>query len=294
MAAMAPGKRKDSQKMSNMFNLKKDLIFFDLEATGLSVVRDRIVQIGMVKYSPGKEEPEQYESLVNPEMVLISPEAYEVHGISAQDVANKPTFAQLADEVLEFIGDGDLAGYNSDRFDVPLLMEEFTRVGKKLDMSVRRTIDVQRIFYKMEPRTLAAAYRFYCQKEMENAHDAIADVKATAEVLMGQIEMYKDKDYVDKDDQVISNPIKNDVEALSSFTSDLRFLDATQKIKVNEQGVPVFNFGKYMNQPVAPALAKDRNYYHWILEKEFSTQVKDLVKRLLKEYESQQNSTLFP
>jgi len=276
-----------------MFNLKKDLIFFDLEATGLSVVRDRIVQIAMVKYSPGSDEPEEYESLVNPEMVLISPEAFEVHGISAQDVANKPTFSQLADEILAFIGDADLAGYNSDRFDVPLLMEEFTRVGKKLDMSVRKTVDVQRIFYKMEPRTLAAAYRFYCQKEMVNAHDALVDVKATADVLIGQIKMYEGRDYVDKDDNVIENPVRNDVDILSEFTSDLRFMDATQKIKMNDQGVPIFNFGKYMNQPVAPALAKDRNYYHWILEKEFSTQVKDLVKRLLKEYETQQNSSLF-
>lgn len=273
-----------------MFNLKKDLVFFDLEATGLSVVRDRIVQIAMVKYMPGKEEPAIYESLINPEMVPISEEAYTVHGISAQDVANKPTFLQESEKILQFIGNADLAGYNSDRFDVPLLMEEFHRVGKKLDMSVRKTIDVQRIFYKMEPRTLSAAYRFYCDKKLVGAHDALADVKATAEVLQGQIQRYEGVDYVDKDDQIIPAPVKNDMEALSAFTNDLRFLDATQKIKINDQGVPVFNFGKYMNQPVGASLWKDRNYYHWIREKEFSTQVKDLVGRLLKEYEEGQNN----
>ena len=268
-----------------MFNLKKDLIFFDLEATGLSVVRDRIVQIAMIKYKPGQTEPEEFETLVNPEMVPISEEAYKVHGISPQDVANKPTFRQLADRILEFMGNADLAGYNSDRFDVPLLMEEFARVGKNLNMNGRKTVDVQRIFYKMEPRTLTAAYSFYCQKKLEGAHDALIDVKATAEVLKGQIDKYESVDYIGPDDQVITTPVRNDVEALSRFTNDLRFVDATQKIRLDDKGVAVFNFGKYINQPVGESLYKDRNYFHWILEKEFSTQMKEAVKRLLKEHE---------
>ena len=274
-----------------MFNLKRDLIFFDLEATGLSVVRDRIVQIAMIKYSPGKEQPTEFESLVNPEMVPISPEAYAVHGISNQDVANQPTFRQIAQKIMDFIGDGDLAGYNSDRFDVPLLVEEFARVGVEFDLMARRTVDIQRIFYKMEPRTLSAAYRYYCKKTLEGAHDAMVDVRATAEVLQGQLEMYDGVSYEDGDGNLIENPVRNDVKALSEFTGDLRFLDATQKIRINEERIPVFNFGKYINKPVGSSLYNDRPYYHWIQEKEFSTQVKQWTKRLVKEYEKTQKDT---
>ncbi|MDX1684203.1 MAG: 3'-5' exonuclease [Saprospiraceae bacterium] len=268
-----------------MFNLKRDLVFFDVEATGLSVVRDRIVQIGMVKYTP-EGSVEEYEQLINPG-IPISEEAYKVHGISSTDVANKPTFQQVSDEIMDFIGDADLAGYNSDRYDIPMLMEEFHRVGKEFVMDNRRTVDVQRIFYKMEPRTLDAAYRYYCDKKMENAHDALVDVRATAEVLKGQLDMYEGIDYVDKDGNVIENPIQNDVKALSEFTNDLRFLDATQKIRMDENHVAVFNFGKYLNKPVGEVLYKDRQYFNWILAKEFSSQVKQLVKRLVKEYEQE-------
>lgn len=268
-----------------MFKLKKDLVFFDVEATGLSVVRDRIVQIGMVKYRPDGEVVE-YERLINPG-VPISEEAYRVHGISSADVANKPTFQQIGQEIRDFIGEADLAGYNSDRFDIPMLMEEFYRAGIPFDMESRRSIDVQRIFYKMEPRTLTAAYRFYCGKTMENAHDALVDVRATAEVLMGQIEKYEGVDFEDGDGNITPEPIQNDVKVLSEFTNDLRFLDATQKIRLNEDKVPVFSFGKYINKPVGEALYKDRQYFNWILEKEFSSQVKQLVKRLVKDYEKQ-------
>lgn len=271
-----------------MFNLKKDLVFFDVEATGLNVVRDRVIQIGMVKYQPNGEVIE-YEQLINPG-IPISEEAYQVHGISSADVANKPTFLQASKDIMQFIGEADLAGYNSDRFDIPMLMEEFHRCGMTLDMDKRKTIDVQRIFYKMEPRTLSAAYRYYCGEKMENAHDALEDVRATAKVLMGQIKMYEGQDYEDKDGKVISAPIQNDVKALSEFTNDLRFLDATQKIRLNEEHIPVFNFGKYMNKPVGEVLYKDRQYYGWILEKEFSSQVKQLVKRLVKEYEQSLNT----
>ena len=140
------------------FNLTNDLVFFDIEATGLNVVKDRIVQLALIKYSPNKEEPEELEMLINPGPVLISEEAYNVHGISAQMVANKPTFPQLAKKIFDFIGDADLSGYNSDRYDIPMLMEEFARAGIEFDLAKRKTIDVQKIFYKMEPRTLSAAY----------------------------------------------------------------------------------------------------------------------------------------
>ena len=265
------------------FNLNRDLIFFDIESTGLNVVRDRIIQLGMIKYPKDGGEPIELEMLVNPG-IPISEEAMGVHGISAKDVANKPVFAQVAQQILDFIGDGDLAGYNSNRFDVPLLMEEFARVGIEFDVSKRRTIDVQRIFYKMEPRTLSAALKFYTGKKMENAHDALADVRATVDVLRGQLERYKDVD-LEIGDEVIEAPVVNDMKALHNFTNDLKTIDATQRLKYNKDGVAVFNFGKYTNQPVGETIYKDRQYYHWILNKEFSSQVKQFVKKTLKEYE---------
>ena len=271
------------------FNLSKDLIFFDVESTGLNVVRDRILQIALIKFSPGKEEPEELSLLINPG-VPIPEESYAIHGISAQDVANKPTFAQVAEKIYKFIGDGDLAGYNSARFDVPILMEEFARVGIEFSMENRSSVDVQRIFYKMEPRTLKAALKFYCGKDIENAHDAMADVQATIDVFKGQLERYKDTNFEDSDGNEIIRPIRNDMKAIHEFTNDLRFVDATQKLRYDENGVVVFNFGKYNNQPAAPALHKDRQYYHWILEKEFSAQVKQAVKKLVKEHEKELRS----
>lgn len=270
------------------FNLERNLIFFDIESTGLNVVRDRIVQIAMVKYfkSSKNKEPEELSMLINPG-IPISEEAMGVHGITPKDVANKPSFQQAAQELFDFIGNADLAGYNSNRFDIPLLMEEFARVGMELDMSKRRTIDVQRIFYKMEPRTLGAALKFYCNKEIENAHDALADVHATIDVLKGQLIRYETQDIVDADDNVIERPVRNDVKVLHEFTTDFRTIDATQRLKYNSDGIAVFNFGKYMGKPVAETLYHDRQYYHWILNKEFSSQVKQFVKSTLKDYEKE-------
>ena len=188
------------------FNLSKDLIFFDVESTGLNVVRDRILQIALIKFSPGKEEPEELSLLINPG-VPIPEESYAIHGISAQDVANKPTFAQVAEKIYKFIGDGDLAGYNSARFDVPILMEEFARVGIEFSMENRSSVDVQRIFYKMEPRTLSAALRYYCNKELEGAHDALADVRATVDVLKGQLIRYEGVDLIVDEEETIPAPI---------------------------------------------------------------------------------------
>ncbi len=269
------------------FNLKKALVFFDIEATGLSVVRDRIIQIAMIKYTPGNPEPEELNMLINPGATLISEEARAVHGISNEDVARKPTFEQVAQKIYNFVGDSDLAGYNSNRYDIPMLMEEFHRAGLELDMDKRSTVDVQRIFYKMEPRTLSAAYRFYCEKHIENAHDALADVRATVEVLKGQLKKYKDVDLIQNEEETIKAPIQNDIKVLHDFTTDLKTIDATQKLKYNSEGTVVFNFGKYVNQPAAEVLYKDRNYYNWILTKEFSSQVKQMVRKLFKEYEKE-------
>lgn len=269
------------------FNLKNDLIFFDLEATGLNVIRDRIMQIAMIKYRADGHAPEEVNMLINPG-ILISPEAMAVHGITPRDVANKPTFNLVAEELHRFIGDADLAGYNSNRFDIPMLLEEFARVGKPLDMTKRKTIDVQRIFYKMEPRTLKAALKYYTGKELIDAHDALADVRATVDVLKGQLERYENVDFIDGNDEVVPNPVRNDVAALHHFTNDFKTIDATQRLKYNQEGVVVFNFGKYVGQPVGEVLYKDRQYYNWILNKEFSYQVKDLAKQLLKEYQKEQ------
>ena len=268
-------------------NLDKDICFFDLEATGLNVIRDRIVQIAIIKYFANGKEPEAFELLINPG-IPISEEAMNVHGITPKDLANKPTFQQVAQKIYDFIGNADLGGYNSNRYDVPLLMEEFARVGIEFDVSKRRTIDVQRIFYKMEPRTLKAALRFYTGKELVNAHNAIADVQATVDVFKGQLEYYKETDLIDGDGNVIEKPIKNDIQVLHDFTTDLKTIDATQRLKYNQDGVVVFNFGKYIGQPVADVIAKDKPYYHWIQNKEFSTQVKQIVKQIFKDYEKAQ------
>lgn len=265
------------------FNLDRDLCFFDIESTGLSVVRDKIVQIAIVKYPKNGGEPIELSMLINPG-IPISEEAMGVHGITPKMLSNQPTFQQAARKLMDFIGDSDLAGYNSNRFDVPMLMEEFARVGMELDMTKRRTIDVQRIFYKMEPRTLSAALKYYTGKKIENAHDALADVWATVDVLKGQLEMYKDVDLEDGDGNIISAPVVNDMNALHHFTTDDKMIDATMRLKYNADGVVIFNFGKYNGQDAAKVLTKDKQYYNWILNKDFSTQVKQLVKKLVKEY----------
>ncbi len=256
--------------------LKKDLVFFDLEATGLHVIRDRIVQIALIKYFADDRAPEERCMLVNPG-IPISEEAMNVHGITPEDVRNKPTFDQIAKEIFDFIGDADLAGYNSNRFDIPFLMEEFDRAGLDFRIDHRRLIDVQRIFYKMEPRTLKAAVKFYCDREFEDAHDALEDVRATIDVLSGQIDKYKGVDLKDGDGEVISEPVRPDVQQLHDFTNDIRVLDATQRLRYDEKGQVVFNFGKYTGQSVKEVITRDPNYYQWMMTKDFSVQVKRIL-----------------
>ena len=269
------------------FNLDRDLVFFDIESTGLNVMKDRIVQIALIKYPKGGEEPIEKEMLVNPG-IPISEESIAIHGITPDKVSNKPTFIQVADEINDFIGDADLSGYNSDRFDIPMLMEEMARAGIDFDVDNRRAIDVQKIFYKMEPRTLVAALKHFCGKKLEDAHDALADVRATVDVLKGQLIMYQETDYEDSDGYTTERPIKNDMAAIAKFIGDTRTVDATQRFKYNHQGEIVFNFGKYVGQPAAELLYKDRHYLNWILEKDFSTQVKKIVKKIVREYADKQ------
>jgi DNA polymerase III subunit epsilon len=267
--------------------LKRDLVFFDIEATGLNIMRDKIVQIGLIKYFKSGENPERFMSLVNPG-IPISAEAMAVHGITPDMLRNQPTFQQISEKLYNFIGDADLAGYNSNRFDVPMLVEEFGRCGIEFNLEKRSLLDVQQIFYKMEPRTLKAAYKFYCEKELIDAHDAMADVEATVAVFQGQLERYQGVNYTDSDGNTIPEPIKPDIQALYQFTNDQKIIDVTQKLKLDHEGRVIFNFGKHEGKEVGPALSEDKQYYHWILEKEFSQQVKQMVKKLVTEYEAAQ------
>ncbi|MEM8583851.1 MAG: 3'-5' exonuclease [Bacteroidota bacterium] len=263
--------------------LDRDLVFFDIESTGLNVVTDRIIQIALIKLKADGSAPEELEMLINPG-VPIKAEAMAVHGITPKMVARKPLFRQVAEQLHKFIGDADLAGYNSNRFDVPILQEEFHRAGISFDLSKRRLIDAQRIFYRMEPRTLRAALKYYTGQEMTNAHDALADVKATVEVFKGQLERYAETDYVDEDGQITHRPLGQTMNEVAKFCENDRFLDATHRIKRDPDGTPVFAFGKYSGQPVGKTCAEDPNYMDWMLKKDFTVQVKDLVKKLTKEY----------
>lgn len=258
-------------------NLPNDLVFFDLEATGLNIVQDRIVQIAMVKlYADGRPAAEM-EMKINP-TIPVSAEAEAIHGLSNAMLEQEPTFNEVAQQLYDFIGDADLGGYNSNRYDVPLLQEEFYRAGIYLDTSKRRLIDAQQIFYRMEPRTLSAALKFYAGKEMENAHDALADVRATVDIFQGQLKHYDGAEYVDGDGNV-SKPFET-IDSIAAFCQDDRFLDATRRLKKGPDGTPQFNFGKYSGQNVADVFAKDPSYLKWILSKDFSTEVKALVKAI--------------
>lgn len=260
-----------------MLNLPNDLVFFDLEATGLNLTRDRIVQIALIKLFADGRPAEELEMKINP-TVPISPEATSIHGLTNDDLKDAPTFSEVAQRLYDFIGDSDLGGYNSNRYDVPLLQEEFYRAGLFLDTGSRRLIDAQHIFYQMEPRTLSAALRFYAGKEMTDAHDALADVRATVEVFRGQLRHYAGATYTREDGTVIE-PF-TDIDSVAEFCRDDRFLDATRRIKRGPDGVPTFNFGKHAGQPVAEVFAKEPSYLKWILDKDFTTEVKALVQAI--------------
>jgi DNA polymerase-3 subunit epsilon len=267
--------------------LQRDICFFDLETTGLNVVKDRIVQIAVVKYFKSGKDPITFNSLINPG-VPISEESSAIHGITASMVANKPSFQDIGDTLWKLFDQADIGGYNSARFDIPLLMEEFARIGKELDMSHRSNIDVQRIFYKMEPRTLKAALKFYCQKEIVNAHNALEDVVATIEVFNGQLTKYEGVELEDEDGVKSPSPIVRNIKELHKFTDDLSTIDGTQKLKFNANKEVVFNFGKYAERLVGKTCFEDKNFYNWLLEKEFTHQVKKIVQAEYKKYEKTQ------
>lgn len=245
-------------------NLKNPLVFFDLETTGTNIVSDRIVEISYLKVYPnGREESKTLR--INPEMHI--PETVSaIHGIYDQDVTDCPTFKQVAKEIVKDIEGADLAGYNSNRFDIPVLAEELLRADVDVDLMKRKFVDVQVVFHKMEQRTLSAAYKFYCNQDLENAHSAEADTKATYEVLKSQLDRYPE--------------IQNDVEFLAKFTAQTNNVDFAGRIIYNEKGEEVINFGKYKGQKVDDVLKKDPGYYGWIMDSDFTLHTKKVLTNI--------------
>ena len=245
-------------------NLKNPIVFFDLETTGTNIVSDRIVEISYLKISPnGMEETKTMR--INPGCP-IPQESTAIHGIHDEDVANSPTFKAVAKTIANDIEGCDLAGYNSNRYDIPLLAEEFLRADVDIDLTKRKFIDVQVVFHKMEQRTLVAAYQFYCDKDLTEAHSAEADTRATYEVLKAQLDRYPD--------------LQNDVDFLSKFTTFTRNVDFAGRIVYNDKDEEIINFGKYKGQRVEDVLRNDIGYYGWIMQGEFPLYTKKILTQI--------------
>ncbi len=242
-------------------NLTKPICFFDLETTGINITNDRVVEISILKVFPnGSEESKTW--LVNPEMPIPA-EVSAIHGITDERVANEPTFKELAKEIHTMVKDSDLAGFNSNRFDIPLLAEEMLRADIDFDMKNRLAIDVQTIFHKMEQRTLSAAYKFYCDKSLENAHTAEADTLATYEVLKAQVARYDE--------------IENDTKFLAEFSSRKKFVDFAGFISYNKEGEECFSFGKHKGKLVTDVLEQEPGYFGWLLNADFPLYTKKVL-----------------
>lgn len=245
-------------------NLKRPIVFLDLETTGTNVGADRIVEIALLKVFPnGSKDSRTYK--INP-TIPIPEETSKIHGIYDKDVKDAPTFKDLSAEINTFLGGSDLAGYNSNKFDIPLLIEEFTRCDIHFDLISRKLIDVQNIFHKMEQRTLAAAYKFYCNKDLVNAHSAEADTLATFEVMLAQLEKY--------------DALKNDVDFLAQFSAITKNVDLAGRIVYNDKNEEVFNFGKYKGRPVVEIFKSDTSYYDWMMKGDFPTNTKNVITAL--------------
>ena len=244
--------------------LDKAICFIDLETTGINVSTDRIVELAIVKIMPDASKQIK-RKLVNPEMPI--PEAAtEVHGITDEMVHQAPTFKQIANEVKQFIEGADLAGYNSNRFDIPMLNEEFLRAGMSVNLENRKLLDVQKVFHMMEQRTLSAAYKFYCNKNLEDAHSAEADASATWEILEAQLEKYP--------------VLGNSVESVVKFTGEDHIIDFARRF-IYENGVEVFNFGKHKGKPVSQVLKEEPQYYDWMMKGDFALHTKQKLTEML-------------
>ncbi len=255
-------------------NLKKPIVFFDLETTGVNIAKDRIVEISILKVHPnGNKEGKTW--LVNPE-IEIPKEASDIHGITNEKVVTEPTFKELATEVSNMIEGCNLAGFNSNRFDIPLLAEEMLRAEVDFDMKNRVAVDVQVIFHKKEQRTLSAAYKFYCNKELENAHSAEADTVATYEILKAQLDTYDD--------------LENDISFLHEFSSHKKRADFAGFIVYNDKDEEIFTFGKYRNQKVKNVLEKDKGYFSWIQNADFPLYTKKVLRKIKEEMSAPSDS----
>jgi len=246
-------------------NITTPIIFFDLETTGLDVAKDRIVELCYIKVFPNGEE-ESRTMRFNP-TIPISKQASEITGITDEDVADCPTFADRAADLFKIFDECDFAGFNSNRFDIPLLCEEFMRCNKDLDVSKRKCIDVQNIYHKLERRTLSAAYKFYCDKDLENAHSADADTRATLEVLEAQLDKYPDD-------------LQNNVKFLAEYSQMNKNVDFAGRIIKNDDDVPVFNFGKHKGKPVVDVLRAEPSFYHWMMQGDFPQNTKQVLTRI--------------
>ena len=244
--------------------LKRPIVFFDLETTGTDNAKDRIVELAFIKLMPDGRK-EKYVKRINPGMP-IPPESTVFHGITDEDVKNSPSFKQIAHELYEWLRGCDMGGYNSSKFDLPLLAEEFLRAGVNVDFTERNMVDVQQIFFKMEARTLSAAYAFYCNKQLENAHSAEADITATIEVLEAQLEKYTD--------------IASDVPGLHKFTHTDEYVDYARRM-VMKDGYPVFNFGKHKGRKVEEIFTAEPQYYDWMMQADFSLHTKQKISEIL-------------
>ncbi len=245
-------------------NLKKPIAFFDLETTGVDVSKDRIVEIAILKVNPNQS-TETKTMRINPE-IPIPKEASKIHGITDDDVKDAPAFKQVAKDIAKFIEGCDLAGYNSNQFDIPLLAEEFLRANVDFNIKNRRFVDVQVIFHKMEQRTLSAAYKFYCKKDLEGAHGAAADTMATYEVLQAQLDKYQN--------------LKNDIEELSKISYHRKSADLLGRIVYNSKGEEIFNFGKHKGKTVKEVLEKEPGYYAWMMNADFPLYTKKVLTEI--------------
>ncbi|HAH58823.1 MAG: 3'-5' exonuclease [Lentimicrobium sp.] len=255
-------------------NLTRPFAVFDLETTGTNVGKDKIVEISAIKINPDGSE-EILDQRLNPE-IPIPPEVTKIHGISDEDVKDAPTFKVFAPQLLQFLGNADLGGYNSNKFDIPLLVEEFLRAEIDFDLKGRRFIDVQNIFHKMEPRTLKAAYKFYCNADLVNAHSALADTRATYEVLCAQLERYEGVEYEDREGN-ISTPVVNDIKALHDFSFQNRNADLVGHLIFNQKNQEVFNFGKHKGKCVEDIFSSEPSYYDWMIKSDFPLYTKKII-----------------
>lgn len=248
-----------------MLQLKRPLAFIDLETTGVNLSTDRIVEIAVIKLTPEGERLRK-RKLLNPG-IPIPKESTDIHGITDDMVKDAPTFKQAANEIKMFLEGADLAGYNSNRFDIPMLMEEFLRAGMDIDLSMRRMVDVQHIFYTMEPRTLSAAYKFFCNKELNDAHSAEADISATIEVFEAQLNKYEQ--------------LGNTVDSILGVIGEEKIVDYARRFAYDSNGVEIFNFGKHKGKSIAEVLKQERSYYDWMMQGDFPLHTKSKLTEIL-------------